>query len=181
MYSFSGNCAASVPISTFMCFWAIYIFPGLVHLFSLQQNSRPILEIYKSLTEWRNWETEHYNSVLEITVSFLGIHKWEPDIYIGFSPALHLQCKVRQYLCCIKTNKGGAWVNPVLLASSPPLTPPCPLAAWLCLFETDRHETAWQGWLVGRLELMLFYAAQNQRSEGQAWRNKNKSLGDKYK
>jgi hypothetical protein len=26
---------------------------------------------------------------VEITVSFLGIHKWEPDIYIGFSPALH--------------------------------------------------------------------------------------------
>jgi hypothetical protein len=42
--------------------------------------------------ECRNWETEHYNSVLEITVSFLGIYKWEPDIYIGFSPALHLQC-----------------------------------------------------------------------------------------
>jgi hypothetical protein len=38
--------------------------------------------------------TEHYNSVLEITgrtVSFLGIHKSEP--YIGFSPALHLQCR----------------------------------------------------------------------------------------
>jgi hypothetical protein len=31
---------------------------------------------------------EHYNSVLGITVSFLGIHKWEPDIYLGFSPAL---------------------------------------------------------------------------------------------
>jgi hypothetical protein len=29
---------------------------------------------------------------LEITVSFLGIHKREPDIYIGFSPALYLQC-----------------------------------------------------------------------------------------
>ncbi len=28
---------------------------------------------------------------MEITVSFLGIHKWEPDIYIGFSPALPLQ------------------------------------------------------------------------------------------
>jgi hypothetical protein len=26
---------------------------------------------------------------LEIPVSFLGIHKWKPDIYIGFSPALH--------------------------------------------------------------------------------------------
>jgi hypothetical protein len=25
------------------------------------------------------------------TVSFLGIHEWEPDIYNGFSPALHLQ------------------------------------------------------------------------------------------
>jgi hypothetical protein len=30
---------------------------------------------------------------LEITVSFLGIHKWEPDFYIGFSLALHLQCE----------------------------------------------------------------------------------------
>ncbi len=36
--------------------------------------------------------TEHYNSVLEITVSLLEINKWEPDIYIGFSPALHLKC-----------------------------------------------------------------------------------------
>jgi hypothetical protein len=35
--------------------------------------------------ECMNWETEQYNSVLEITVSFLGIRKWEPDIYIGFS------------------------------------------------------------------------------------------------
>jgi hypothetical protein len=42
--------------------------------------------------ECRNWETEHYNSVLEITFSFLGIDKWEPDIYIGFSLALYLQC-----------------------------------------------------------------------------------------
>ncbi len=54
---------------------------------SLEQNiGRPILEIYESLKiyECGNWETEHYNSVLEITISFLGIHKWELDIYIGY-------------------------------------------------------------------------------------------------
>jgi hypothetical protein len=54
---------------------------------SLQQN-RHLSQIY----ECRNWEIEHYNSVLEITVSFTRIHKWEPDIYIGFSMALHLRC-----------------------------------------------------------------------------------------
>jgi hypothetical protein len=63
--------------------------------FSCSRIGRPILEIqYINLSqiyECRNWETEHYNSVLEITVSFLGMHKRELDFYIGFSPALHLQ------------------------------------------------------------------------------------------
>jgi hypothetical protein len=30
------------------------------------------------------------------TVSFHGIQKWEPEIYIGFLPALHLQCAIIQ-------------------------------------------------------------------------------------
>ncbi len=63
-----------------------YIFPGSVHILSWKYMN--LSQIY----ECRNWETGHYHCVLEITASFLGIHKWEPDIYIGFSPALHLQC-----------------------------------------------------------------------------------------
>jgi hypothetical protein len=49
--------------------------------------------MYDSMSEGTG-ETEYYKFVLEITVSFLGIHKWEPDIYFGFSPALHLHCVV---------------------------------------------------------------------------------------
>jgi hypothetical protein len=49
--------------------------------------------MYDSMSEGTG-ETEYNKFVLEITVSFLGIHKWEPDIYTGFSPALYLHCVV---------------------------------------------------------------------------------------
>jgi hypothetical protein len=39
---------------------------------------------------------QNYNSVLEKTVLFLGIHKWKPDIYIGFFHRPFI-CSVMQY------------------------------------------------------------------------------------
>ncbi len=55
MYSFSGNSAASAPISTFVCLWAIYIVPGSVYICP-PENSRPIMGICKSLTDVWMWK-----------------------------------------------------------------------------------------------------------------------------
>ncbi len=51
MYSQKLSCAASFPIPTFM-----YLFPGLVCLFGCPKIGRPILGIYKSLTDTWMWK-----------------------------------------------------------------------------------------------------------------------------
>jgi hypothetical protein len=111
MYSFSGNYAASVPISTFMCLWVFYIFPESVHIFGCSKKKD---RSWKYINR-RNWETKHYNPVLKVRrlkVSFQRIHNLEPDIYIGCLQALHLLCKYQYepfstvlciictYVCC---------------------------------------------------------------------------------
>jgi hypothetical protein len=60
------------PHSQFLhsCIFEQFIYtPGSVYLFGCSKIGRPILQIYKSLTdqECENWKTEHYYSVLEIT------------------------------------------------------------------------------------------------------------------
>ncbi len=48
--------------------------------------SRPMMGIYKSLTDIWMWKLGCH------AVSFLGTYKSGPNIYIGFSQVLHLQC-----------------------------------------------------------------------------------------
>jgi hypothetical protein len=92
--SFSGKYTASVPhILASMSDLYIPIGP---HISLQQKNRQTDPGNLSQIDEYRKWETEHYNSVLEITVSFLGIRKLEPDIYIEFSPTLHLQCRVEK-------------------------------------------------------------------------------------
>jgi hypothetical protein len=57
-YSFSGKSAASAPISTLMCLWAIYVFPGSVHIFPPAEKADPLWEyIIRSQThECGNWD-----------------------------------------------------------------------------------------------------------------------------
>ncbi len=59
------------PISTFMCLWAIYIFPGSVCLFCCRKICGPILGIYKCSKTHKcgKWDWGH-------AVPFLGIQKW---------------------------------------------------------------------------------------------------------
>ena len=72
-YSRERNCAASVPISTFMCLWAIYIFPRSVCLFCCRKKCGPILGINKSLTDSRMWKL----GLRPRAIPFLGIHNWD--------------------------------------------------------------------------------------------------------
>jgi hypothetical protein len=56
MSSFSGNCVASVSIST--CLWAIYFIPRIGQHISCSRLGRSIMGIYKPLTDTWMWKLE---------------------------------------------------------------------------------------------------------------------------
>ncbi len=68
IYSFSGNSAASAPISTFMCLWVIYTFPGLVYIFPPAEKADPSWEyiICSQTHKCGNWDWGP-------DISFLGV------------------------------------------------------------------------------------------------------------
>jgi hypothetical protein len=80
------------PINVFLS-WELRGLSPNCHIHVSVSDYVYIPRIGPQICECRNWEAEHYNYIREIKVSFLGIYKWESAIYIGFSPALHLQCR----------------------------------------------------------------------------------------
>jgi hypothetical protein len=71
-YSQKGNCAASVPMSTFICLWAIYILPPSVCLFFCRKYVDRSWEyrIRSQTHECRNWDWGR-------AIPPKGIHKWD--------------------------------------------------------------------------------------------------------
>ncbi len=100
MYSFSGNCAASFPIFTFMCLWAIYIVPGLVHIFPLQQ---------KRQTDCRNKYIFHRHMNVEIGTEAPIFLFWE--YLFRICCILSLQCgpSVKFSSSCFLTSPEPIW------------------------------------------------------------------------
>jgi len=79
MYFQKRNCAATVPISTFMCLWVIYIFPRSVHIFFCSRIGRPTGGIYScsQTHECANWNWGPQFLFGEYLCWIFGIMSWQ--------------------------------------------------------------------------------------------------------
>ncbi len=86
MYSFSGNSAASVPISTFICLWRMYIFPRLIHLFEVRQSAMIYFQVELSefLCALQRQNAENLKQI------------FPEKEYRGLSPNFHIHVSVSE-------------------------------------------------------------------------------------
>ncbi len=101
-----GNSAASVSISSFMCLWMIYIFPGSIHTFSCSRIGRMIVGYvnHSQTHECGNWDWGR-------PIPFVGIFvsNFRYSAFAVQDQGTNNQCKY----CCRYCTYTDWWVTPM--------------------------------------------------------------------